>query len=136
MLEDTISTPRGDHGQSYGRRVALIVRRVARIVAVPALLLMLGGLLVYGVSSGQLIERGDAGLPGSGLEDLSRPIGPGNRFSGETAMSLGLLALALTPAITVFLILVDHLRGRRWKDAVVAASVVGIMALSAVLGKK
>jgi len=51
-------------------------------------------------------------------------------------MSLGLLALALVPAITVFLILLDHLRDRRWKEAAVAASVVAIMAFSAVLGKK
>ncbi len=51
-------------------------------------------------------------------------------------MSLGLLALALVPAITVCLILIDYLRGRRWKEAAVAATVVTIMALSAVVGKK
>jgi hypothetical protein len=51
-------------------------------------------------------------------------------------MSLGLLALALVPAITVCVILLDYLRSRRWKDAAVAASVVAIMALSAILGKK
>ncbi len=136
MVEDTIAAHTGDTRQSYGRRVALIVRRVARIVAVPALLLMFGGLLAYGVSSGLLLDRGGAGLPGPGVGSLTRLIGPGYIFSGETAMSLGLLALALAPAITVFLILVDQLRSRRWKEAAVAASVVAIMALSAVLGKK
>ena len=51
-------------------------------------------------------------------------------------MSVGLLALAVTPAITVFLILIDYLRGRRWREAAVAATIVAIMALSAALGKK
>jgi hypothetical protein len=137
MLDDIISTHAGNAAQTYGRRVALIVRRVARIVAVPALLLMLGGLLAYSISSGQLLGRAWAGFPGPGTVVLVHPGGLSERlFSGEAAMSLGLLALALVPAITVFLILVDHLRGRRWKEAVVAASVVAIMALSAVLGKK
>jgi uncharacterized membrane protein YjjB (DUF3815 family) len=136
MVEDTIAAHTGDTRQSYGRRVALIVRRVARIVAVPALLLMFGGLLAYGVSSGLLLDRGGAGLPGPGVGSLTRLIGPGYILAGETAMSLGLLALALAPAITVFVILVDQLRSRRWKEAAVAASVVAIMALSAVLGKK
>ena len=45
-------------------RVALIVRRVARVVAVPALLLMFGGLLMYGISSGWFLERLRTGLPG------------------------------------------------------------------------
>ena len=51
-------------------------------------------------------------------------------------MGLGLLALALVPVITVSSIMLDHLRDRRWKEAAVAASVVAIMALSAILGKK
>ena len=51
-------------------------------------------------------------------------------------MGLGLLALALVPVMTVSLILLGHLRDRRWKEAAVAASVVAIMALSAIMGKK
>jgi len=152
MLDDIISANTGDTGQAHGRRVALIVRRVARIVAVPALLLMLGGLLAYGIGSGWLLRQAWAGLPGPGTVVLIRPGDPpghlfsgeaasgeaasGEAASGEAAMSLGLLALALVPAITVFLILLDHLRDRRWKEAAVAASVVAIMAFSAVLGKK
>ena len=62
--------------------------------------------------------------------------GGGRSFAGEAAMSFGSLALALGPAITVGLIFLDHLRDRRWKEAAVAASVVAIMALSAILGKK
>ena len=40
MLDDNVAARAGDDSQSYGARVALIVRRVARVVAVPALLLM------------------------------------------------------------------------------------------------
>ena len=67
---------------------------------------------------------------------LAQLTGGGRSIVGEAAMSLGLLALALVPAITVGLILLDHLRDRQWKEAAVAASVVAIMALSAILGKK
>jgi hypothetical protein len=45
MLDDNIAARAGDDSQSYGARVALIVRWVAHVVAVSALLLMFGGLL-------------------------------------------------------------------------------------------
>ena len=108
----------------------------ARVVAVPALLLMLGGLLAYGIGSRQFLAFGWSGFPGSAAGDLGQLTRSGHPLSGEAAMSLGLLALALVPAITVCLILIDYLRGRRWKEAAVAATVVTIMALSAVVGKK
>ena len=137
MLDDNVAARAGGDGQSYGARVALIVRRVARVVAVPALLLMFGGLLLYGISSGWLLERLRVGLPGSDATSWLRSDNPLARLrSGEVAMGLGLLGLALVPVITVSLILFDHLRDRRWKEAAVAASVVAIMALSAILGKK
>ena len=136
MLDDIIAAATVDETQVQGRRVALIVRRVARAVAVPALLLMLGGLLLSGVSSGDLSGHGGAGLPGPRAGNLARLADPTDRFSGEIAMSLGLLALALTPAITVSWITVFFLHGRRWREAAVAATVVAILALSAILGKK
>ena len=137
MLDDSVAARAGDDSQSYGARVALIVRRVARAVAVPALLLMFGGLLLYGISSGWLLERLRVGLPGPDATSWLRSDNPLARLrSGEAAMGLGLLALALVPAMTVCLILLDHVRDRRWKEAAVAASVVAIMALSAILGKK
>jgi len=137
MLDDSGAPRAGEGGQSYGYRVALIVRRVARVMAVPALLLMFGGMLMYGVSSGLFLDRLRISLPGPGATPWLQPDDPPVRLlSGEAAMGLGLLALALVPAITVCLILLDHLRDRRWKEAAVAASIVAIMALSAILGKK
>jgi hypothetical protein len=48
-------------------------------------------------------------------------------------MSLGLLALAALPAVTVLLILVQNLRHRRWLEALIAAGVTGILMLSVLL---
>jgi hypothetical protein len=92
---------------------------------------------MYGISSRWLSERLWIGLPGPDATSWLRSDNLlAHLRSGEPAMGLGLLALALVPVITVSLILLDHLRGRRWKEAAVAASVVSIMALSAILGKK
>jgi len=121
---------------SADKRATLTLRRVARIVAVPSLFLMFGGLLAYGVGSRPFLAFGWGGLPGPAAVSLARLPGGWRASSGEAAMSLGLLALALVPAITVGLVLRDHLRDRRCKEAAVAASVVAIMALSAVLGKR
>ena len=137
MPDDNVAARAGDDSQPYGARAALIVRRVARAVAMPALLLMFGGLLLYGINSGWFLERLRIGLPGPDATSWLRSHNPLARLrSGDAAMGLGLLALALVPVITVSLILLDHLRDRRWKEAAVAASVVAIMALSAILGKK
>ena len=136
MPDDVILAPTTDMAQTDDRRVTLTLRRVARAVAVPALVLMLGGLLAYGISSGRFLERDGASLPGPGVDSLAQLTGSGRPFAGGAAMSVGLLALALTPAITVCLILIDYLRCRRWREAAVAATIVAIMALSAALGKK
>jgi hypothetical protein len=136
VLDDIVSAAAVDTTRGDGRRAALTVRRVARMVAVPALLLMLGGLLAYGIGSRQFLAFGWGALPGPAAGSLGQLTRSGRSLSGEAAMSLGLLALALVPAITVCVILLDYLRSRRWKDAAVAASVVAIMALSAILGKK
>ncbi len=65
MLDDIVSATAVDFSQADGRRAALTVRRVARVVAVPALLLMLGGLLAYGIGSRQFLAFGWSGFPGS-----------------------------------------------------------------------
>jgi hypothetical protein len=136
MLGKPIAGGTGAADQAYGRRVARKVRRVARLVAGPAFLLMLGGLLAYGAESGQLLQRRASGLPGPQSVPLSQLTAASQLISAEGAMSLGLMAFALVPTITVLTILVDHLRDKRWGEAAVAAAVIGIMALSAVLGKK
>ena len=103
MPDDSISASTTDMTRADDRWVALTVRRVARAVAVPALVLMFGGLLAYGISSGQLLARDGASLPGPGVESLAQLTGSGSPFTGGAAMRVGLLALALTPAITVLL---------------------------------
>ena len=70
MLDDSVAPPAGDDSQvlSAAQRATLILRRVARVVAVPALLLMLGGLLAYGIGSRQFLAFGWDGLPGPTAE--------------------------------------------------------------------
>jgi uncharacterized membrane protein len=45
-----------------------------------------------------------------------------------------MVALAVLPAILVFFILLGHLRARRWTEAALAGGVIGVLALSAVVG--
>jgi len=137
MLDEGVAAQPEVGELSYGARVALIVRWVARVVAVPALLLMFGGLLLYGFSSGRFLERFRIGMPGPETTSWLLVDDPFARLrSGQAAMGVGLLALALVPVLTVSLILLNYLRDRRWKEAAVAASIVAIMALSAILGKR
>jgi hypothetical protein len=42
--------------------------------------------------------------------------------------------LTALPALIVLFILISQLRARRWKEAAVAAGVIGVLALSAVVG--
>jgi hypothetical protein len=135
-VRDDILVSAADTALVDDRRAALIVRRVARMVAIPALLLMLGGLLAHGLSRGGLFAGSAVGLPGPDVESLAQRTDGGRLLASGAAMSVGLLALALIPVITVSWILIDYLRSRRWREAAVAATVVAIMALSAVLGKR
>jgi hypothetical protein len=128
-----------DSLRRYGQQVAHTVRRVSRAVAAPALLAMIGGLIAY---LPKIPVRGWAGLaanPGSGaIGALPGPAVASLARLGQTpvglvAMSLGLLALAALPAVTVLLILVQNLRHRRWLEALIAAGVTGILMLSVLL---
>ncbi len=51
------------------------------------------------------------------------------------ALSAGLLLLAALPAATVLLILARHLADRRWGDALAAAGIIGVLALSTLIGR-
>jgi hypothetical protein len=99
-----------------------------------ALIILL--VLAHGLSRGWLFAGSAVGLPGPDVESLAQRTGGGRPLASGAAMSIGLLALALVPVIIVSWILIDYLCSRRWREAVVAATVVAIMALSAVLGKR
>ena len=135
-----------------GQRMSLAVRRVSRLVAAPALICMVGGLLAYwlaagwGVGTSQTPLRGaTASLPGPSAAMVWELVGP-MWASGEVgaapkgtgsstrAMSAGVLALVALPAGVVFLILVNHLRRRRWVEALVALGVLVILAISPLKG--
>ena len=116
-------------------QIVLMVRRLARVISAPALIAMLGGLLatLLAARAGLSIHTLDA-LPGPAARAPGDLVQAGAVLSGQGAMSVGLLALAALPAITVLFILVHHLRARQWIEAGVAACLFAVLALSAVVG--
>jgi len=131
LLENIIAEHGSMPTQNYRRRIAMTVRRVSRIIALPALVAMVGGLSAYWLTATTHPSGISTSLPGPATVPFSELTRPSTLLSALGAMSFGLLALALLPATTVLLILIDHLRGRRWVDVVVAAGVLGILILSA-----
>jgi len=111
------------------------VRRLTCVVAVPAMAAMFGGLIVtLLIDTAPPPSNFTEGLPGPAALSLTNLAQPGAILSGRGAMSAGMVALATLPAIIVLFILVSQLRARRWKEAAVAAGVIGVLALSAVVG--
>jgi hypothetical protein len=129
LIAARIERPRQDP------HIALMVRRLTRVVAVPAMAAMFGGLLVtLLVDTAPPLSSFTEGLPGPAALSLTDLAQPGAALSGRGAMSVGMVALATLPAIIVLFILVSQLRARRWKEVAVAAGVIGVLALSAVVG--
>ena len=115
--------------QDHGRRIALRLQRIARVVVMPASALMMLGLIWYAAVNGA--PTAPAGHSVTRLNELFTrtaltPLG---------AMSAGLLALALLPMVNVLYILLDSLLVKRWADAAVAAVVAGILILGIILGR-
>jgi hypothetical protein len=126
MLDDLIAKRASD--QDHSRRIARNIQRIARIVAIPAAVVMLIGLVTFelrGGLTGDLLSQ--AVIPLSAI--LSRKV-----LSPLGAMSVGLLALSLLPMVNVLYIMVDSLIHRRWSDAGAAAAVAAILTLGIILG--
>jgi hypothetical protein len=132
-LDDQISAR--IEGSRQDPQIVLMVRRLARVISAPALIAMLGGLLatLLAARAGLSINPLDT-LPGPPARTPGDLVQAGAILSGQKAMSVGLLALAALPAITVLFILVHHLRARQWIEAGVAACLLAVLALSAVAG--
>jgi len=129
LIAARIERPRQDP------QIALMVRRLTRVVAVPAMIAMFGGLIVTLLLGFEPQLGNPAGeLPGPSALSLTDLAQPGAALSGRGAMSAGMVALAALPAIIVLFILVGQLRARRWTEAAVAAGVIAVLALSAIVG--
>ena len=129
LIAARIERPRQDP------QIALMVRRLTRVVAVPAMIAMFGGLIVTLLLGFEPQLGNPAGeLPGPAALSLTDLAQPGAAVSSRGVMSAGMVALAALPAIIVLFILVGQLRARRWTEAAVAAGVIAVLALSAVVG--
>jgi len=117
--------------QQQDPTVPLTVRRLARVVAVPAFSAMLSGLiltLATGLTPNALTPT--VKLPGPSAVTLDQMAQPAAITSGQTPMSLGLLALAILPALTVLFILTRHLIAHRWKEAAIATVLLAVLTFS------
>lgn len=105
----------------------LVLRTVARAMVLPILVLLLAGLvaairdrLAADVQAAAAVTT----LPLPALlsaDRLATPLG---------LLTAGLVVLAVTPTVTVLSVAVAHGRGRRWREAAIAAGVLAILALS------
>lgn len=127
MLDDLIRER--TQAQDYNRRIAVNVQRIARLVAIPAAALMLLGLIAFDAGAnggGRLLDQSVVPLRSLFTRPTVSPVG---------AMSVGLLALALLPVISVWYILIDSLSHRRYSDAAAAAAVAAVLLVGIFLGR-
>lgn len=121
------------------RRIAVRIRRAARVVAVPALVAMVGGLILFSASTRPLPHGKGAtayviaSTPSIALADI---LDGADLLAPNWWMSIGILALIALPGINVALILWENLRLRRWSDALAAAGVLVILAAGALLTRR
>lgn len=107
----------------------LAVRRLARAVAVPALLCMAGGWLAQALTPGAALT-----LPGPpALSLFAAPAGGTAWLTPRGAMSVGLLLLAALPAMSLAVVLIGRWRTGRRVDVALAAAVLLVLALSVVV---
>jgi len=111
---------------SHHREIPLesTMQRVSLILSVLALPLMICGFAVLTWEQG-------LSFPGPSATSLGELLHPGNLLSGQGLLSLGILALAISPAIRVLLALVIYVRSRDWADALTALGVLAVLLLGA-----
>lgn len=129
MLDDLIRQRTGAASATEGQRVARTVQRVARAFAVPALVLMVLGLVLF-----LTVHPGAGGLPGEAVVNVRR-LASRTLLTPRGVMSLGLLLLALIPMVTVLLIVSDRLRHRQWTEAAIGLGVVSILMIGILLSR-
>jgi hypothetical protein len=121
------------------RRIALRIRDAARIIALPALVAMVGGLIMFAVSTRPLpLGKGAtawviASTPTIAFADL---LNRSDLFAPNWWMSVGILALVALPGVNVTLILWENVRLRRWRDALAATGVLVILAAGALMARR
>lgn len=130
MIEQAIAK-HGGEGQDEGPLINRYVRRIARLIGIPAFALMLSGLIVEAVNSH---AKAGAHFPGPHVMAFTR-LSSVSGFSANWLLSVGLLGLCLVPVANIAVILAHHVAGRRWVEAAVSLLVAGILLLSLLLGK-
>jgi hypothetical protein len=134
--------PGSGERERTGQQLAIRLRLLSRLVAVPALTCMVGGLLAYWPTTmfdpGGIVAVSEMPppLPGPVVVPMDGLMDPSGSLAGFRAMSVGLLALIALPGGIVLLILVEQLRRRRWTEAMVALGVFSIIVISFLITRR
>jgi len=112
-------------GSSRAPELEITMQRVSLVVSVIAVLLMTGGFLEFAVA-----PEDSLALPGAAAVPPGQLLHPTVHTLGIDLMSLGILILAMLPAIRVLLALAIYVRRHAWQNAMAAVSVLFILLLS------
>lgn len=112
-------------GSSRAPELEITMQRVSLVVSVSAVLLMASGFLEFALIPGDSLI-----LPGAPAVPLGQLLHPTVHTLGIELMSLGILVLAMLPAIRIALALTIYVRRHAWQNAMAAVSVLFILLLS------
>lgn len=121
---------KSDHPESRGReRVLILMRTMARVMTLAVVALLMAGLVSAIRDRLATDTRSDALIATLPIGDLTSP---GQLMNPLGLLTAGLVLLATVPVLTVMLVTIAHGYGRRWREAAIAATVLALLAISAI----
>ncbi|HIC87976.1 MAG TPA: DUF1634 domain-containing protein [Anaerolineae bacterium] len=99
--------------------IEIAMQRMSLALSLIALLLMVGGFGSYALTPGESLH-----LPGGSVVPLEQLIHLSASPAGLVLMSLGIVILAVLPAVRVLLALILYARQAAWTDAIIALGVL------------
>jgi hypothetical protein len=134
-----LQTPEARAARRAQRRLGVRMRAAARIIAIPALIMMLYALYLFWRETWPF-PRGAGATMYTIASTTTVPLGElltsEDLLAANWWMSVSILALIALPGINVVLVLWENLRLRRWVDALAAAGVLALLLIGALSGKR
>lgn len=136
---EMLQTPEARAARRAQRRLGVRMRAAARIIAIPALIMMLYALYLFWRETWPF-PRGAGATMYTIASTTTVPLGElltsEDLLAANWWMSVSILALIALPGINVVLVLWENLRLRRWVDALAAAGVLALLLIGALSGKR
>ena len=120
-------------------RISLRMRAAARIIAIPALLIMIGALFMFWRETWPFpvgIGATEWTIASTTTISVGDLLSTEDFLAANWWMSIGILALIALPGVNVALVLWENLRLRRWLDAAAAVGVLAILLFGALSGRR